>query len=218
MTAGRPTFSFHEFDTVDSTNEAAKRMVREGKLTAPAVLLARTQTAGKGQRGRRWYSPPEAGLYMTVVDAPPRPVRPTGPVFTLAAGVACAEVLREAAGVDVRLKPVNDLYVGGRKLGGILTETIVRGDVLQFLVTGVGVNLRRWEPPEPFAAPPTWLEEWIAPSRLAALERRRLAVALAEAVLAWNAVIWEGKEEQVRMAWSRHALGGFEAAGEELHS
>ena len=67
-----PMQSFH-FDTVDSTNEAAKRMIRSGELRQPAYLLALEQTAGRGSRGRRWASPKDAGIYLSVVEFPREP-------------------------------------------------------------------------------------------------------------------------------------------------
>lgn len=160
------------FDSVDSTNELAKRMIREGRIRESCCVVAREQTAGRGSRGRSWVSPRDAGIYLTIVDLPSsasarnsvsasapdtkgasRPRTTSGSqreatgasprnttIFTLATGVACAEILRETTGLDVRLKPVNDLYLDGGKLGGILTEAIIQGDRLLALLTGIGIN------------------------------------------------------------------------------
>jgi len=117
--------SFH-FDTIDSTNEAAKRMIEAGRLNGPGYLLAREQTGGKGRHGRIWLSPRDAGIYRSVVELPGRTVGTQATMFTLAAGVACVEALKETTGVEVKLKPINDLYARGAKLGGILTEAVRR--------------------------------------------------------------------------------------------
>jgi len=69
----------------------------------------------------------------------------TEAVWTLAAGAACAEALFDLTGLSVRLKPVNDLYLNGCKLGGILVESVYTGQICRGLITGIGVNLRPHE-------------------------------------------------------------------------
>ena len=89
------------------------------------VVIADAQTAGRGRRGRTWFSPPGSGLYVSVVLAPARaasePDRATM-LLTLAAGVALAEGVERATGLSPDIKWPNDLLVGGRKLAGILAE------------------------------------------------------------------------------------------------
>lgn len=114
-------------DEIDSTNAALMR--RSTFDTTPTVLLAQTQTAGRGRRGKHWVSPPGANLYLSLAWPVRRPMG-----LSLAAGVACAEAL-QAAGV--RMKWPNDLVVGDRKLGGILIE--MAGGIA---VVGVGLNVR----------------------------------------------------------------------------
>jgi BirA family biotin operon repressor/biotin-[acetyl-CoA-carboxylase] ligase len=111
-------------ETVTSTQEAAY------DLPLGSVVVADSQTAGRGRLGRRWQSPPGAGLAASFVVAP-------NPLASLAAGVAAAE----ACGPSVRLKWPNDLLLEGRKLGGILVE----GRPGRMLI-GIGVNLS-WAPP-----------------------------------------------------------------------
>ena len=143
-------------DTVDSTNEQAKRLIRGGELREAGYVLAREQTAGKGSRGRFWFSPKDAGIYLSVVEIPRQRHAISTTLFTLAAGVACAEALRRTACIDVRLKPINDLYIDGAKLGGILTETVIRDGSPEAIITGVGINVRRIDRPlsNPTAPPP----------------------------------------------------------------
>jgi len=121
------------FSTVGSTNDEAALLATEG-----AVVVADAQSAGRGRRGRTWFSPPGSGLYVSTVLAPARardPRRAT-PLMTLAAGVAIAEGIHASTGLDVDLKWPNDLYASGRKLAGILAEAV--GDVV---VLGYGINL-----------------------------------------------------------------------------
>jgi BirA family biotin operon repressor/biotin-[acetyl-CoA-carboxylase] ligase len=122
------------FSNVGSTNDVAASIATEG-----AVVVADQQTAGRGRRGRAWFSPPRSGLYVSIVLAPARarvdPRRATA-LLTLAAGVAIAEGIQASTGLHVDVKWPNDLYASGRKLAGILAEAV--GDVV---VLGYGINL-----------------------------------------------------------------------------
>jgi BirA family transcriptional regulator, biotin operon repressor / biotin---[acetyl-CoA-carboxylase] ligase len=125
------------FATVSSTNDVA------ATLPEGAVVVADEQTAGRGRRGRQWFSPRGSGLYVSVVVAPSRSIdaaRATA-LLTLAAGVAVAEGIGAAAGLPVQLKWPNDLYVGGRKLGGILAEAATTGGAVERAVVGFGINI-----------------------------------------------------------------------------
>ncbi len=117
-----------------------------------ATVIAATQTSGRGRLGRAWFSPPGAGLYVSVVFRNPR----VAPMLTLAGGVAVADGIRAATGLPVSLKWPNDVVVqnGGsrnrrRKLAGILAEGSTTADGLQYVVLGIGINLRSTAyPPE----------------------------------------------------------------------
>lgn len=127
---------------LDSTNTEALRRAREG---APAglVLRAERQDGGRGQHRRSWHSPP-GGLWFTVLL---RPARVEG--LSLAAGLACVRAAR-ALGVPASLRWPNDVYVGERKLAGILTESRLLGNRVDFALLGIGlnVNLRSEDFPE----------------------------------------------------------------------
>jgi BirA family biotin operon repressor/biotin-[acetyl-CoA-carboxylase] ligase len=106
------------------------------------VVIADEQLAGRGRRGHAWFSPPASGLYASVVLAPARartdPGRATT-ILTLAVGVAIVEGIEAATGLRADLKWPNDLYVGRRKLAGILAESSGRpGGVV---VAGYGINI-----------------------------------------------------------------------------
>lgn len=136
----------HELDVVDSTSDEAAARAAAG---APhgAVVVAAAQRRGRGRLGRPWHSPPGENLYLSCVLRPSIPIASLPPV-TLAAGVAVAEAVA-AFGVRAAVKWPNDVVVGGRKLAGILTEMTTRGDRLDFVILGVGVNLgARSFPPE----------------------------------------------------------------------
>jgi BirA family transcriptional regulator, biotin operon repressor / biotin---[acetyl-CoA-carboxylase] ligase len=128
------------FSTIGSTNDAA------ATLPEFAVVIADEQTAGRGRRGHSWFSPPGSGLYVSVVLAPSRSVDPrrATSLTTIAAGLALADGIEAGTGLRVRLKWPNDLYVGSRKLGGILAEASGRRGSdpgVESVVVGYGINV-----------------------------------------------------------------------------
>lgn len=129
------------FETVGSTNAIAME-IGERSPEDVTVVLAQQQTAGQGRRGRYFFSPP-GGLYMSVIL---RPEVPPGrlPMITLAAGIACSLALEKLCGLEVKIKWPNDLYVDGKKLGGILTEAApycFTQRKISFVVVGIGINV-----------------------------------------------------------------------------
>ena len=132
------------FPTIGSTNDAAAAIAAEG-----AVVVADAQTAGRGRRGRQWFSPSSSGLYVSVVLAPARSSadpRRAAQLLTLAAGVAIAEGLQASSGIAVDLKWPNDVYASRRKLAGILAEAS-----RELVVLGYGINVRATEYPPDLA-------------------------------------------------------------------
>ena len=125
-----PVFSY---DTVDSTSEAARQFLQENDCQQ-AVFVANAQTAGKGRLGRSFYSPADTGLYMTYVFRTDGLTRETLRITT-AASVAVAQALDCGA----QIKWVNDLYLQGKKICGILTETVVTRHT--YILVGIGINL-----------------------------------------------------------------------------
>src|SRR5262249_594491 len=122
---------------VPSTNDVAAACAERGAGEG-CVIVADTQTAGRGRHGRSWCSPPGAGLYVSLVL---RPLPHALPLLTVGAGVAVAEGIRAATGLAPALKWPNDVYVGSRKLAGILAEAGAAPDGAQHVVLGVGINL-----------------------------------------------------------------------------
>lgn len=200
----------HTFASVDSTNEQAKRLLQQAGFHAPALILAETQTAGRGTRGRSWHSPP-GGLYLTLIEAPPPMSGNVNsslplPLYTLAAGVACAAVLREETGAPVRLKAINDLLLDGGKLGGILTEAFIEQGRVRALLTGVGLNIRRIDDAFASISPlVASLEAHLPPAQFAQLDVPSLARLLAEQILIWHARAAADGERAIRRAWSRYS-------------
>ena len=134
---GRLGRRFEFFPTIGSTNDVASARAASGDHEG-AVFVADAQTSGRGRRGRTWFSPPRAGLYVSTILMPARSrdAERATLLATLAAGVALVEGVRLASGLAATLKWPNDLYVGKRKLAGILAEGA--GDAL---VLGYGINV-----------------------------------------------------------------------------
>jgi BirA family biotin operon repressor/biotin-[acetyl-CoA-carboxylase] ligase len=131
------------FPAVGSTNDIAATLAMRSPGEG-AVVIADAQTAGRGRRGRKWFSPPGAGLYVSVVLKPGPPLhagdgRATR-LLTLAAGVALAEAIETATGLAVDVKWPNDLFIGRRKLAGILAEAAGSGSA-EPIVLGYGINV-----------------------------------------------------------------------------
>ncbi len=136
-----PKVQLHLFDTIDSTGAEARRRPEAQSVhgQTPALYIARSQTGGRGRLGRTFYSP-EGGLYMTLAlhtDRPPDEAARLTP----AAAVATAEAIELLTGKRADIKWVNDLYLGGGKLAGILTEAMPSDSGRTRLLIGIGINL-----------------------------------------------------------------------------
>lgn len=122
--------------TVSSTNQLLWERLEAG-VAPGTVILASRQTSGRGQRGHRWLSEP-GGLYLSLY-ATPNLAAQDGSGLTVASAWGIARSLRDG-NIPVSLKWLNDIFLQGRKLGGILTETRLQGDRITTAVIGVGVN------------------------------------------------------------------------------
>ncbi len=141
----------HWLETTSSTNDMAAHLAQLGADEGTTVV-AEAQTSGRGRHGRVWFSPPGAGLYVSVILRPAGGIaREDNPaaLLTLASGVAVAEAVRAVTGLPAEIKWPNDVVIGRRKLAGILAEAVAQAGELQFIVLGFGVNLQATAyPPE----------------------------------------------------------------------
>lgn len=142
---GVPRASVH--DEVTSTLDIAHELAATG-APAGTIVLADAQTAGRGRHGRTWRSMPGAGIWLTVIE---RPIDAEElDVLPLRVGIALAPALDAFAAGPVSLKWPNDLYVERGKLAGVLTEARWRGERLEWIAIGVGINVQA--PAEELAA------------------------------------------------------------------
>jgi BirA family biotin operon repressor/biotin-[acetyl-CoA-carboxylase] ligase len=187
-------------EEIDSTNDAAALLARRG-VPEGTVVAANAQRRGRGRLGRTWASPLGSGLYVSLVL---RPNRSALSLLTIAAGVALAEGIEAAAGLKVALKWPNDLVVGGRKLGGILSEAVSLADadpVVDCVIVGFGINLRTAVYPPDVEARATSIERELgrSPDR---------GLVLAECLAALNDrynALQGGRADGVVAAWRSRA-------------
>ncbi len=135
-TLGKEIISYKK---VDSTNDIAYGLAEKG-IKEGTVILAEEQSKGKGRHGRQWISPSKGGIYMSCILRPgiaPNEI----PRITLLVAVAVAKAIRELSGLDVLIKWPNDIMNDGRKLCGILTEMKAEQDSVDFVITGIGINV-----------------------------------------------------------------------------
>lgn len=195
---GKP---LHFFDTIDSTNTYAARLAREGAAEG-TVVIADSQSGGKGRLGRSWVSPPGVNLYLSLILRPPVPAA-TVPQLNLLAAVAVADTIVQVCDLTPAIKWPNDVLVGGKKVCGILAEMQTETGTLRAVVLGIGVNLNA-----PLSAFPEELREKASSLFLAGgrLVDRCVFTAAILTHLEKLYVLWlEGGFSALRPAWEHHA-------------
>ncbi len=148
--------NIHVFEKIDSTNNYAKGLDVTG---GPHLIIASEQTAGRGRLGRSFYSPAEKGIYMSLAFEPHFDLDKSLFVTTLSA-VAMCRAIEDVTGLAPKIKWVNDIYLNGKKLAGILTEaeSNFESGKIQKIIVGVGVNCFACDMPEEIQAVVTCLE------------------------------------------------------------
>lgn len=133
---------------LDSTNVELKRRALEGGVHG-LTLLAEEQTGGKGRLGRSFYSPPGTGIYMSILLKPEMDGS-DAILITTAASVAVCRGIQKVLGIQPQIKWVNDVYLGDKKICGILTEAISDFEIgkIDSVVVGIGINYRTEDFPE----------------------------------------------------------------------
>lgn len=141
------------YKVIDSTNTEARRLLTDGLIVRPTLITADMQTGGRGRQGKSFYSPEGSGIYMTLVLFPDCPM---DAAVTLTTRVACATAaaIAEVSGVTPGIKWVNDLYLKGRKICGILCEAVndYSTSTLKTVIIGIGVNISTEDFPEELKA------------------------------------------------------------------
>lgn len=131
---------FYSYDSIDSTNNEAKRLL--GKSDNSLLIVSEAQTNGRGRMGRTFFSPRSSGIYLSYVFKPSGSVCDNVAV-TSAAAVAVAKAINDVLGVSCKIKWVNDIYFDGKKVCGILTEAVG-----EYIIVGIGINVSTKEFPD----------------------------------------------------------------------
>ena len=135
-----PFFKSHiAMGEVDSTNSVAERELSSNRET-PFFVVADSQSAGRGRRGRSWHSPQHRNLYLTIALRPSLPPSRLQTI-TLWLGLRLCQLLRDRHALPVQIKWPNDLLIHGRKVAGMLTEARVDSEYTRDLVFGLGLNV-----------------------------------------------------------------------------
>ena len=139
LSAKRLGTRFHYFTELDSTNTWARELAESGAAEGE-IVIAESQTQGRGRLGRRWESPPLSNLYLSIVLRPGLPPK-HAPQITLAAAVALVETVGSFLPRSPVIKWPNDILVDGKKLAGILTEAACDTERVQYVILGIGLNV-----------------------------------------------------------------------------
>jgi BirA family biotin operon repressor/biotin-[acetyl-CoA-carboxylase] ligase len=197
----------YSFDTIDSTNNCAKALAgcwaEEGTL-----VLAESQTAGRGRLGRPWLSEPHENLTFSVVLRPNLPAEGLN-LLPLYAAAAVAEAIEQETGLKVECKWPNDLLINGKKAAGILLEGSLKENSLDYVILGIGINVNQTIFPDDLAVKATSL-------RLASgkeLDRIRLLRRVLETLESRYAELMKKGFHSILPAWlSRAAMMNKEIA------
>lgn len=154
------------YDKIDSTNLEARRAAANGPRQN-TLIIAREQSAGRGRMDRSFYSPADTGLYMTLLFYPDRPISELSGL-TCAAALASAMSIEQLSGLSPRIKWVNDLYLDGKKVCGILCESFGTKHGTTIAI-GIGINLTTSTFPETLSSIAGSLQRKINPEQLAQL-------------------------------------------------
>ena len=187
-------YGLKQFETLDSTNEEARRLAHAGE-PGSLWITAREQTAGRGRRGRAWISPP-GNLAATLLLRPVKPVAEWAQL-SFAAAIAAADTLAPfAPAADIKVKWPNDVLAGGKKIAGLLLESETG-----WLAVGIGLNLAHFPPDTEFPATSLAATGARAPLALDALTQ------LAAHFAKWYDIWQMDGFSPIRDAWLARAAG-----------
>ena len=200
------------YQELDSTNNRAKELAAKG---APhgTLIIADSQTAGRGRFSRSFYSPPHSGVYISFILRPSLPAERAVMITSLAA-VATARAIETLAGTKVGIKWVNDLWINRKKCCGILCEASMdfESSRLEYVIVGIGVNVGRMQFPEELASIATSVENECGTR----VSRNRLIAEIANQIsalykdLASGAFMAENRERSVVIGREVTVLGAAE--------
>jgi BirA family biotin operon repressor/biotin-[acetyl-CoA-carboxylase] ligase len=131
--------AIHYFPECASTNELARNLAQRGEPEG-ALVITDYQSAGRGRMSRSWQAPAGSSLLFSLLLRPP--IAPDRALqAAMAASLGAVDGIRRECGLEARLKWPNDIFIGGKKTGGMLSELGLNGEVLDYVVIGIGLNV-----------------------------------------------------------------------------
>ena len=199
MIRGPLEFSIRSFDEVSSTSDIAREFAKSGAAEG-TVVVAKRQTAGRGRFSSRWFSP-EGGLYCTVLLRPDIPAQRSH-LLGMTAGLAVADAIEPAIGLPAQLKWPNDIYLTGKKVAGVLTETEVCNERVRLALVGIGINVQRPDSgvPDQLRGRAVWLSE------LVGVRPADLLTAVLDAFALWYEMLRSGDLGGMVESYNRRGL------------
>jgi BirA family biotin operon repressor/biotin-[acetyl-CoA-carboxylase] ligase len=195
------------YDELDSTQDEARRLIQSGKVKDITYIIAKSQTHGRGTRGRKWSSPSNSGIYLSVIHIPnartgsPHPFELTT-LYTQACGIACIEAIKETVNIECKLKPINDIYFNDKKLGGILIESRLQDKGISSLISGVGINIKKTNHElDRNIVEPISLEEIMSKEDFKNFSKEKLIENIVSSLCKWYEITFEGNHDLVQKKW-----------------
>lgn len=136
-------FDIKIFKTIDSTNKQAKKLIAENVFDNGTTLIADEQTDGKGRFGRSFFSPKSTGIYLSTIIKMPLKLQDVS-LVTIVSALAVCRTIAKLTSAKPQIKWINDIYIEGKKVCGILTEAVSNFETqtVDAVVAGIGVNLK----------------------------------------------------------------------------
>lgn len=195
------------YDSIDSTMDEAKRLIKTGLINNIdiAYVVATHQTKGRGTFGKSWSSPPEAGIYLSIIHLPKKGnLYGSTTLYTLSAGIACIEAIKQVTGILAYIKPINDIYYKNKKLGGILIECKSIKNGITKLITGIGINTHKAKRIiEDSNIEPVSLEEILPQKEFQHFSREELIKMVVSKVSFWHNKVFNNEYEEIKELWEK---------------
>ena len=137
--------SFTILTSVDSTNNYAMGMIRDGLAVHGNACFSYLQTQGKGRRGKMWNAENGKNIMLSITMAPESLTISQQFHMSIAVALGCSDLFKRYAGGETKIKWPNDIFWNDRKAGGILTENVIKGNTWQWSVIGIGLNINQTE-------------------------------------------------------------------------
>ena len=194
---GRP---YYYLERTDSTNRVARDLARQGAPEG-TLVVAESQTRGKGRQGRTWFSPRGENLYLSLLLRPKISLLEISHV-TFLVSVALTQVIRDRLGLEALIKWPNDVYIKGKKVAGILVEMESQGSTPSFLVVGVGLNVNT--PPGGFPPEISTRATSLMMEKGERLLRAQILAWFMEALETWYQAFKRGEKDGILGYWRDH--------------